>query len=248
MSRCPSRPPNASSPLSTWRTRPRPWPSSGNLNQAALFKVGLELFTAEGPALLQEIQAPGKGVFLDLKLHDIPNTVGEAARIGVRHGARMMTIHASGGREMMARAAETAGRGSGQTGLRPADPSRRHDPDQPAERRPGVRRDDARHAGPGSPPGRAGQGRRDSPASSVRPRRSKSSGRKSGPDFLIVTPGIRPAGRRRPGPETGDDAGPGGGERIGLPGHREADHAGGLPRRGVRENRPGARIRLIIPE
>ena len=75
------------------------------LAEASLFKVGLELFTAEGPALLREIKALGKGAFLDLKLHDIPNTVGEAARIGVRLGARMMTIHASGGREMMTRAA-----------------------------------------------------------------------------------------------------------------------------------------------
>lgn len=74
-----------------------------------VFKVGLELFTAEGPRLLQDVQALGKDVFLDLKLHDIPNTVAEAARIGVRLGARMMTIHASGGEEMMARAAEVAG-------------------------------------------------------------------------------------------------------------------------------------------
>jgi orotidine-5'-phosphate decarboxylase len=78
------------------------------LPAAQVFKIGLELFTAEGPALLKEIQALGKSVFLDLKLHDIPNTVAEAARIGVRHGAFMMTIHASGGREMMAKAAEVA--------------------------------------------------------------------------------------------------------------------------------------------
>jgi len=78
------------------------------LRDAQVFKVGLELFTAEGPPLLREIRALGKDVFLDLKLHDIPNTVGEAARIGVRHGAFMMTLHASGGREMMARAAEAA--------------------------------------------------------------------------------------------------------------------------------------------
>ena len=89
----------------------------GKLNQAALFKVGLELFTAEGPALLRDIQALGKGVFLDLKLHDIPNTVGEAVRSGVRCGARMMTIHASGGRAMMARASETAGEEAEKRGL-----------------------------------------------------------------------------------------------------------------------------------
>ena len=78
------------------------------LADAQVFKIGLELFTAEGPPLLKEIRSLGKSVFLDLKLHDIPNTVAGAARIGVRHGAFMMTIHASGGREMMAKAAEVA--------------------------------------------------------------------------------------------------------------------------------------------
>ena len=79
------------------------------LGEARVFKIGLELFTAEGPALLRDVRALGKEGFLDLKLHDIPNTVGEAARVAVRHGAAMMTIHASGGVEMMARAAETTG-------------------------------------------------------------------------------------------------------------------------------------------
>jgi orotidine-5'-phosphate decarboxylase len=79
-----------------------------DLDEAQVFKVGLELFTAEGPPLLEEIRALGKSVFLDLKLHDIPNTVAEAARIGVRHGATMMTIHTSGGADMMAKAAEVA--------------------------------------------------------------------------------------------------------------------------------------------
>lgn len=78
------------------------------LRAARTFKVGLELFTAEGPPLLADLKALGKDVFLDLKLHDIPNTVGEAVRVGLRHGVAMMTVHASGGNEMMARAAETA--------------------------------------------------------------------------------------------------------------------------------------------
>jgi orotidine-5'-phosphate decarboxylase len=72
------------------------------LKEARTFKVGLELFTAEGPALFR------KRLVLDLKLHDIPNTVAGAVRSAVRHGIQMMTIHASGGREMMARAAEAA--------------------------------------------------------------------------------------------------------------------------------------------
>ena len=70
------------------------------------FKVGLELFVAEGPALVEEIGRFGK-VFLDLKLHDIPNTVAGAARAAVRTGASLVNVHASGGREMMA-AARTA--------------------------------------------------------------------------------------------------------------------------------------------
>jgi len=64
------------------------------------FKIGLELFVAEGPALVSEIARSGK-VFLDLKLHDIPNTVAAAARAAVRTGASLVNVHASGGREMM---------------------------------------------------------------------------------------------------------------------------------------------------
>ncbi len=78
------------------------------LPDARTFKVGLELFTAEGPALFKKLRALRKDVFLDLKLHDIPNTVGGAVRSAFRHGVQMMTIHTSGGREMMAKAAETA--------------------------------------------------------------------------------------------------------------------------------------------
>lgn len=78
------------------------------LRSARTFKVGLELFTAEGPALFRKLKALRKDIFLDLKLHDIPNTVAGAVRSAFRHGVQMMTVHASGGREMMARAAETA--------------------------------------------------------------------------------------------------------------------------------------------
>ncbi len=78
------------------------------LREASLFKVGLELFTSEGPGLIQDIRDQDKKVFLDLKLHDIPNTVAEAVRAGVRHGVSMMTIHAAGGSEMMAAAAAAA--------------------------------------------------------------------------------------------------------------------------------------------
>lgn len=78
------------------------------LNEAEIFKVGMELFTSEGPPLLEEIQRLGKKAFLDLKYHDIPNTVAEAVRAATRHGVYMLTLHSSGGGEMMARAARVA--------------------------------------------------------------------------------------------------------------------------------------------
>ena len=84
------------------------------LKGARTFKVGLELFTAEGPALFKKLKALRKDVFLDLKLHDIPNTVAGAVQSAFRHGVQMMTIHTSGGREMMAKAAETARQISGE--------------------------------------------------------------------------------------------------------------------------------------
>ncbi|MBN2244674.1 MAG: orotidine-5'-phosphate decarboxylase [Candidatus Aminicenantes bacterium] len=78
------------------------------LPEAQIFKVGLRLFIAEGPSLLEKLKKMGKSVFLDLKLHDIPNTVAGAIESAVLHGAHMITLHAAGGREMMTRAAEEA--------------------------------------------------------------------------------------------------------------------------------------------
>ena len=73
-----------------------------------LFKIGLEIFTREGPRLVEEIRNRGENVFLDLKLHDIPNTVRGAVRSACHLGVQMLTIHASGGPAMLAVASQEA--------------------------------------------------------------------------------------------------------------------------------------------
>jgi orotidine-5'-phosphate decarboxylase len=71
-----------------------------------LAKIGLELFAAEGPRAVTALKERGRGVFLDLKLHDIPNTVKGAAAAAARIGADLLTVHATGGRAMIAAAVE----------------------------------------------------------------------------------------------------------------------------------------------
>ena len=73
---------------------------------AGMFKVGSQLFAAAGPGLVRELVAAGARVFLDLKFHDIPNTVAAASREAVRLGVSLFNVHAAGGGEMMRRAAE----------------------------------------------------------------------------------------------------------------------------------------------
>ncbi len=84
--------------------------------EVGMFKVGMELFPRGGPELVRKVREKGADVFLDLKFHDIPNTVAGAVRSAAALGVKFATVHASGGREMLARAAEAA-RGTGTTVL-----------------------------------------------------------------------------------------------------------------------------------
>lgn len=76
---------------------------------ADFYKVGLELFTGEGPSVVQALTDRDKRVFLDLKLHDIPHTVARAVGRARHLDVELLTVHATGGRPMMEAAAEAAG-------------------------------------------------------------------------------------------------------------------------------------------
>lgn len=80
--------------------------------RVGLFKVGFQAFTAEGPLLARYLVASGQKVFLDLKFHDIPNTVQSAAREAAWMGASIFNVHATGGRAMMQAALEGARQGA----------------------------------------------------------------------------------------------------------------------------------------
>lgn len=83
------------------------------------FKIGKELFVSTGPDIVKHVRDTGANVFLDLKFHDIPNTVARAVAAAVRLDVQMLTIHGSGGSEMM-RAAEKSARETAQSLGRPA--------------------------------------------------------------------------------------------------------------------------------
>lgn len=83
------------------------------------FKVGKELFVSSGPQILTQLRATGASVFLDLKFHDIPNTVAKAVAAAVRHDVQMLTVHCSGGRAMLTAAQESAESTAESLGIKP---------------------------------------------------------------------------------------------------------------------------------
>lgn len=161
--------------------------------RVGMFKVGSGLFTGEGPVLARYLAAQGEKVFLDLKFHDIPNTVRDAARHAAELGVTMLNVHAWGGRKMMEAALE---------GVRAAGAASR------AAVRPlvlavtvltSLSSEDLDELGVGGSPedsvvrlARLAQ-RAGLDGVVASPREIAAVRRACGPRFVIVTPGIRPA-------------------------------------------------------
>ncbi len=89
------------------------------LPQVTFWKVGLELFVSSGPSILTALKARQKRIFLDLKFHDIPNTVAGACRAAARHGVDLVTLHATNGKETLQAAQMAAEAGAAETGIAP---------------------------------------------------------------------------------------------------------------------------------
>jgi len=92
---------------------------ASSLPELRWVKVGLELFTAAGPVVVQQLRDQGKRVFLDLKFHDIPATMAGACRSAARLGAELITVHACAGTEALAAAQAAARLGASEAALPP---------------------------------------------------------------------------------------------------------------------------------
>jgi orotidine-5'-phosphate decarboxylase len=154
----------------------------------AWYKVGSPLFTRSGAPLLRELHARGKHIFLDLKFHDIPSTVEHAVAAAAEHGVAMLTLHASGGTEMMAAARRAAGddgpRVLGVTILTSFTASAVEEVWDKQLR--SVRDEVERLAGLAAGAGLHGV--------VCSPLEAETMKRRHGAGFLVVTPGIRPSG------------------------------------------------------
>lgn len=150
------------------------------------YKVGSPLFTRTGPALLRALRERGKHIFLDLKFHDIPSTVAGAVESAVAHDVDLLTVHASGGTEMMAAARTAAGadgpRLLGVTILTSFTASAVEEVWDKQLR--SVREEVSRLAALAATAGMHGV--------VCSPLEAEAMKRRHGPAFLVVTPGIRP--------------------------------------------------------
>ena len=90
----------------------------GLIDYVGAFKIGNQLFTAEGPKVVDMVNKKGGKVFLDLKFHDIPNTVARAAEVATKLGVSIFNVHTSGGYEMMKAAAEATAKISQELAIR----------------------------------------------------------------------------------------------------------------------------------
>lgn len=151
-------------------------------------KIGKELFTAEGPAIVRAVQQRGFDVFLDLKFHDIPHTVAAAVAAAADLGVWMVNVHASGGRRMMVAARERLREGGYDTRLIAVTVLTSMERSDLAETGLDVEplQQVQRLAGLAADCGLDGVVCSAQEAALLRAQR--------GPDFLLVTPGIRPAG------------------------------------------------------
>ncbi|MDF9408031.1 orotidine-5'-phosphate decarboxylase [Pelotomaculum isophthalicicum JI] len=84
---------------------------------AGAFKVGMQLYNYEGPEVIRILKEKNVAIFIDLKLHDIPNTVAGAARVLTRHGVSILNVHAAGGKTMMREAVKAARDEAAKTGI-----------------------------------------------------------------------------------------------------------------------------------
>jgi orotidine-5'-phosphate decarboxylase len=151
-------------------------------------KVGLELFTAAGPAVVEKLVARGFDVFLDLKFHDIPHTVARACATAARLGVWMMNVHTLGGVEMMRAAREAIAGAPRRPLLIGVTLLTSHDADGIAEigLRPEPEAEVRRLANLASKAGLDGVVCSPREAAALRTSHSR--------DFVLVTPGVRPAG------------------------------------------------------
>jgi len=154
------------------------------------YKVGMQLYTAEGPKMVRDLIASGKLVFLDLKYHDIPNTVAAAVRGAVQLGVSMLTVHASGGTKMLKAAVEASGVGTSKVSTKLVAITVLTSMDEQQLHETGVRGELLDQVVKlGSIALDAGCAGVVSSAHEVKALRAKLGG-----EFVAVTPGVRPAG------------------------------------------------------